>query len=989
MVLATLCLFLKLPAQEISPQFSQTLTGKVTAEQGKALPGATVLLQGSKTTAITAADGTFKLQTTARSGTLVVTFMGFQKATITFEPTSTSPLSIPLKPDLSALNEVQVIGYGTTSKRLNTGNVATLKSSAIENQPVTNLLSAISGRAAGVLVQTSNGLPGGGTSIQIRGKGSITAGTDPLYIVDGVPFPSSVIPANSPLGGGAINGPVSPLNSLNPADIDNISILKDADATAIYGSRGANGVILITTKKGKSGKTSVNLTLSSGIPRVTQLPILLNNQQYLQIRREAYKNDELTPSADPNSDYYAPDLMVWDTTKSTDWAKHILGKIGHFTDFQGSVTGGTASTNFAISGNFHNESTVLPGDNLYRRGGIRSVIQHTAENNKFFLQLSTNYNADNNRLTNITTTFNGDLLLPPDFPLLNPDGSYNYYIGGNPLADINERAKTGTQNLEISGLLRYTLAKGLDLKASAGYNRLNILQTMTYPTNSKYEGSANYADFGNNTNENIIVEPQLTYTRRLGQHDINLLAGGTYQHTTKQSDFTEARNFTSDLLLENISSATEFTHINSLIDYKYVSLFGRINYVYNDKYILNATIRRDGSSRFGPGREFGTFGSLGAAWLFGEEAWIKRHLGFLSYGKIRGSYGTTGNDQISDYQYLSTYGSSGYIYQGVAGIGPTKIANADFHWETTRKLEIAIELGFLKNRVLLNISRYDNRTKDQLVDYAVPYLTGFSSYQANLPAVVMNSGWEFEVNTKNITHADFTWTTTFNVTVPKNRLLSFQDLATSSYSKTLVIGQPITRIYGYSFAGLTPDGSPQYQSVSKGIVSKPSAATDQFFTIGNGYPVYFGGIGNNFNYRNWSLDVFGQFARQYTMGGLANTPGQIINNYSYLAGRWRQPGDQTNIPKASTSFAYNAAYKASSANYFNTSYFRIKNIALAYAFHPDWLKRNKLRALRIFVQGQNLLTFWNKNVPVYDPESGGRGNIPPMKTIVTGLQITL
>ncbi|MDN5286588.1 MAG: TonB-dependent receptor [Mucilaginibacter sp.] len=988
MVLATLCLFSRLPAQEISPQQTILIKGVVTDESGNALPGASVQRTGDPDLSITDKDGRFQIPIGPIKGTLIISYLGYKKLQVPYDQSSPAPLVIKLQADLNNINEIQVIGYGKTTRRLNTGNVATIDAQTIAAQPVTNVVSALSGRIAGAVVQTTNGLPGGNVSIQIRGKGSITAGTDPLYIVDGVPFPSVVVDANNILGQSAINGAVSPLNSLNPSDIESISILKDADATAIYGSRGSNGVVLITTKKGKSGKTVINLGVSEGVSRVASMPRLLNAQQYLQIRREAYHNDGTVPSADPNDDSYAPDLMEWDTKKSTDWAKYLLGRTAHFTDIQGNISGGSQLTSFIIGGNYHSENTVLTGANNYTRGGIHTTLQHSSADQKFSLQFTTTYNSDKNRLSNITSNFTGDLLLPPDFPLYDASGNYNYYLGWNPLADLSAVSKTTTRNLNINMLLKYTIAPGLDLKASGGYNRIDVQQVMTYPTNSQYQGSNNFSNFGNNSNESIIVEPQLTYNRHIGEAELTLLGGATYQRSGKTSELTQASNFSSDQLLENVGAATAFTLFNSNTDYRYVSVFGRATLNLKEKYLLNASLRRDGSSRFGPGNQFGNFGALGAGWLFGEEDFIKKALPFLSYGKLRASFGSTGNDQIPDYQYLSTYAASGYVYQQIAGLQPSRIANANFHWETTKKLEFAAELGFLHNRLLLNISHYRNRTKDQLVNYALPYISGFSSYQANLPAVIENSGWELELSSTNIKTSSFSWSTSFNLTIPKNTLLKFQGLATSSYARSLVIGEPITRLYGYRVSGLDASGLPLFDTPSGTPTTTPSSATDQYYTIGKGYPAYYGGIGNTLTYRRWTLEIFGQFTRQFTRGGFTSTPGLLTNNFAYALTRWQGQRDQTIVPRSSNDYTYSYPYSQSSAIIFNSSYFRIKNIALSRTIDAKWLGGSQ-QHLKIYLQAQNLYTFWNKNIPVYDPETGAGTNIPPMKTLVAGIQLTL
>jgi TonB-linked SusC/RagA family outer membrane protein len=983
-VLATLCLFFKAFAQEKSQ--SRELHGKITDEQGLVLPGATIKIMGQNAAAMSDTEGKFTINALTPRGTLVVSFVGYQTTSIFFTSDLSELFIIQLKVNASSLNEVQVIGYGTTTKRLNTGSVSTISAVEIEDQPVTNVLSALSGRAAGVFVQTTNGLPGGNVNIQIRGKGSITAGTAPLYIIDGVPFGSTIggsfTSAGGVLGLSSVNGTVSPFNSLNPDDIESISILKDADATSIYGSRGSNGVVLITTKKGKIGKTKVDINISQGIDKAADLPRLLNLGQYLQIRNEAFINDGLTPSNDPNSGNYAPDLTVWSSNYSTNWSKYLIGNTGHITDAQVSISGGSEENSFNLGGHFHSESTYLTGNNLYQRGGIHFNFNHTSSDKKFYVQFNNSLLFDNNRLSN-PPDLATDLLLPPNYPLYDATGNYNWFYT-NPAAETQAISLANTNNIVDNILLSYKILPGLTIKTSAGYNQIILKQTQEFPTVALYPGTTNYTNFGDNSTRSFIIEPQITYDHRFKKSALNLLIGGTYQNTLSKGSQIIAGDFSSESLMNNFSSAQTFNLLNSYTQYKYESVFGRATYNYDEKYILNATVRRDGSSRFGPGNQFGNFGSVGAAWIFSEEGFIKNNLPFLSFGKFRTSYGLTGNDQIADYQYLSTYGSSGYTYQDLSGLKPNRIANSQFHWETTRKLEFGLDFGILKDRLLFTIDYYRNRSDDQLVNYKIPYLTGFATYQANLPADVQNKGWEFEVTSKNIQNNSFTWSTTFNLTIPKNTLLSFENLATSSYAQTLLIGYDITRIYGIRFTGVDPaTGLANYAPQSGSTSSDPY----YYNTIGKRTPDFYGGIGNSFTLKRWQLDIFGQFAKQMALGGLPNSPGLLLNNNAVVLNRWQKPGDQTNIPLSSTNPDYN--YTSSSANYFDASYFRIKNVALSYTLPSKWLEKTKISSLRIYFQGQNLLTFWHKNSALLDPESGATPNLPPAKTFMTGIRLTL
>ncbi len=991
-VLATLCPFFRVSAQD-NILLNQSISGKVTDEQGKQLPGATVKLKLGKNGAVTDKDGDFVLSHVPNTGILVVSFIGYQSSEVPYNSDQNKPLTIQLKADANSLNEVQVIGYGTTTRRLNTGSVSTISAKEIEDQPVTNVLSALSGQAAGVFVQTTNGLPGGNINIQIRGEGSITAGNNPLYIIDGVPFNSSVgsLTSLSVLSTGAINGQISPFNSLNPSDIESISILKDADATAIYGSRGSNGVVLITTKKGKAGKTKVDVNVNEGVTKATNIPKLLSPAQYLHMQNAAYANDGITPSSDPNSDSYAPQLTTWNNTKPMNWAKYLLGGTGHSTNAEATVSGGNKGTSFTISGNYHDEKTYLPGNNRYDRGGIYANLQHTSENEKFFIQLSHSLTLDNNNLVNPAANISYDMLLPPNYPIFDGTGNYNFYFGSNPVAEINATDQTHTINLIDNLLIRYTILKDFDFKISSGYNTINVNQTQIFPTVALYPGTTNYANFGKNSNQSYIIEPQFTYDLRYKSTTINFLAGGTYQNTISQGETIIASDYSSTELMQNLGSAATYVTSNNYTQYKYVSVFGRVTYNLNDKYILNATIRRDGSSRFGPGKQFGDFGSVGGAWLWDQETFIKNNLPFISYGKLRASYGLTGNDQITDYQYLSTYSNSGYVYEDIPGLKPSRIANPDFHWETTKKLDLALELGFFKNTILVNIDRYRDLTSDQLVSYNIPSITGFTSYEANLPAVVENSGWEFELITKNIKKNKFSWTTTFNLTLPKNELKSFPNLATSSYANTLIIGQDISRIYGYQFDGLDNNGLALYSSKSGTPTNSPNSATDSYYTIGKKTPDLYGGIGNTITYGNWSIDILGQFVKQWTVGNLMFTPGaEGYNNYAITSNYWTPAHTNTSIPKPSTYNDFN--YFQSFANFFNASYFRIKNVAISYSLPKSWIAKMNIDQARVFLQGENVLSFWNRNNPFLDPESGTFGgttnNLPPVKSFIIGIQTT-
>ena len=980
-VLALLCLNFWARGQS-----SIIIPGSVQDENGFPIKGATIQLAGTSSSTFTNANGNFSLPVSRTTGTIIISHLNFNKINYRYDLTKKEKILITLTENYNSLEEVRIIGYGQTTRKLNTGSSGSLSAKEIEKQPVTNILSSLSGRIAGVAVQTTNGLPGGGISIRIRGKGSLLAGSDPLYIVDGMPYNTTIGTLNgsaNALALQAVNGSTNPLNSINPDDIENITVLKDADATSIYGSRGTNGVVLITTKKGKTGKPKYNVNFSQSINQAANLPKLLSLDGYLTMRKEAFSNDGRIPSADPLSANYAPDLLIWDQSEGKDWAQYLMGGTGNASNLQASITGGNEQTTFLIGGNFRNEGTILPGTNRFQRGGFQANLNYTSKNQKFKLQFGNTLSIGNNRLTN-SASIPTSVLLPPNYPIYNPDGSFNWtYV--NPLAEQNAYTIAKTFNLNSNVSLDYEIIEGMRLKGNAGLSRISLDQVQVFPSSSMGPSGINYTAFGKNSNESFIVEPQLNYQKQINKFNIQALLGGTYQSTDSNGESIKGENFSSESLMENVGSAGTLTALNSFNEYRYLSAFARLTLNYGQRYILNATIRRDGSSRFGEGKRFGNFGSIAAAWIFSEETWLKENFSWLSFGKLRSSYGHTGNDQISPYQYLSSYGSSPYTYNGIPALRPTRIANDNFHWETTRKTELALELGFLNNKILLTTNFYLNRSNDQLVSYKIPYLTGFANYQANLPAVVENRGLEIELNTDNINGESFSWKTSFNLTIPRNTLRSFENFESSSYAQTLAIGYDITRIYGYQSFGVNPStGLAAYADVNGGTTLPPYF----FNTIGKQTQDLYGGLGNSFTYKNFALDFFFQFAKQSGVGSSIYTPGIMLNDYHVVSQRWRTIGDVTNIPRASNTIDYN--FVASSANYYNSNYLRLKNINLSYDLKGKILKNLKMDRLRIYFQAQNLITFWNRDHPFIDPESGAFSptspNFPPMKTLLIGIQ---
>lgn len=980
-----------------------TVNGTVLDERGQPLPGVVIKVKGTTRNTSSGNNGRFYISATEENPILILSYVGYK----TIEVTATATLTVNMVLDPGKLDEVMVIGYGTTTRRLNTGSQVGVTAKDIEKQPVANVLQALQGRMAGVTVTQTNGLPGAGINVQIRGVNSIGKSNRPLYIIDGVPFLSE--PINQASSTTAVlpsaEGSTSPMNTINPADIENIEILKDADATAIYGSRGANGVVLITTKKGKAGKTKFSVNASSGASEVTHFVEMMGTEQYLALRRKGFANLTTNPTT-PNSTN-APDLTVWDQNASTDWGRELLGKTARTNDLTANLSGGDGLTNFYVSGTYHKEGNVYPGDQGYQRGGVNLNLNHTSLDQRFTLGLSAIYSTDKNNISS-TELANYAYNLPPNYPVYNADGSL-YWISGlnNPYGFLQQTNDNRTSNLLSSLNLKYTILKGLDIKSTFGYSKTDMKQVTLRPLNSLSRANSipttGTSAFSYTYANNYILEPQITYNTKIWRGELNLLAGGTYQSKlTEQPYYTSASGFASDDFLRNVSQATTVSTSSSSRDYKYASIFGRINYNLDSKYILNLNFRRDGSSRFGPNKKFGNFGSAGAAWLFSEEDFLKNKSTWFSFGKLRGSYGVVGSDEIGDYQYLESFTSSTAVYNGSSSLVPSRVANNGFQWESTKKFELGLELGFFHDRLSLTAAYYNNRSSNQLITYPLSSQTGFTGYQSNLPATVQNSGLELSIISTNIKRKDFTWTTSFNISKNENKLLSFPNIEKTSYYTSYLVGQPISLMTAYQFIGIDPATNlPAFADLNGvGGTATPTTGLSEIgrgdrYVVGTAYPKFSGGLTNNITYKGLSLDFTFQFVKQkgrslaassfYPPGYMYNAAASVMNDYLALGSAdYLVTAGLTGTNGRAAYFGYNY-WTGSDANIVDASFIRMKNVSLSYLIPTKWLAKLHAENIRIFTQAQNLFTITGyKGI---DPESQGVVT-PPLRTVVVGLQLT-
>lgn len=980
------------------------IQGIITSETGEPLGGATITVKGSDKTVMADNDGGFKMAGITEGSTLVISNIGYNTAEVIVQSAET--VQVVLTASVNRLDETMVIAYGKTTRRLSTGTVSKITGREIGNQPVANVLTALHGRVPGLLISQQSGIPGAGVKIQLRGRTSIneSINNDPLFIIDGVPYAANNATVNQ-VGSAAGNAGISAFNSINPNDIESIEVLKDADATAIYGSRGANGVILITTKRASSGKTRITLNLRSGISTITRMMPFLNTGDYLQMRREAFANDGITPNATPATPGYAPDLKIWDTTRYTDFKKLLIGNTASITDAQLSLSGGSANTQFLISSGYFRQTTVFPGSLDNTKGSLHVHINHNSTDKKFNLSFSNSYVYDDNNI-NVTdlTTY---LKLPPNLPsLYDASGNLNWQQGGvtfeNPLAHSLRRYEAKAENMINNLQLSYRLGQSITLQASAGLNTLNVNDISTIPIAAQNPANApmGSASFGRSAFRSIIVEPQVHYQRKFGQIKLESVAGATFQKNVRTATMMLGNGYNNDALIYSLKSASTITPVtDESSEYKYAAVFGRITGNVKNRYILNLTGRRDGSSRFGPGKRYANFGAIGAAWIFSNEPEIRKVLSFVSHGKLRMSYGTTGNDKIGDYAYLNTYSSTGVSYANSPGIAPTTLFNADYAWELNKKLELALETNFLQDRLQLTTAYYLNRSGNQLINYSLPSQTGGQSIIANFPALVENSGIEIEITALPVKAKKISWTAAFNLTFPKNKLLAFPGFESSSYASYLVLGQPLNIIGGYRFAGVnTTTGIFEFFDKDGKTTSSPASA-DRVKDLVQTDPVWFGGMSNSVSCGNWQFDVFVEFRKQTGFNFLGNVyantsyPGTMNNQPAAVLNRWHMAGMTTNIEKFTTRSgtpAYSAAnvirLNRSDVQYSDASYLRVKNISVAYQA-PDAITRIvKMQECKLYLQAQNLFTITSFNGG--DPEMKDLYRLPPLKTITAGIQFT-
>lgn len=982
--------------REVVPARHQgRITGTITDVQtGTPMPGVNIIVKGTTRGTTTDKEGVYGIDADP-DDVLVFSFIGY--ASEERRVGEQTRIDIGLMEDIRGLDEVTInAGYYKTNKETQTGSIVRVTADDIARQPVMNPLAALQAIVPGMQVVQETGVPGGNFTVRIRGQNSIGSGNDPLYIINGVPF-TSVTMSNPYTSDEIFSNGTNPLNMLNPADIASIEVLKDADATSIYGARGGNGVILITTKKGEAGKTRVNASYSGGIGQVAGKLNLMDTREYVAMRKEAFKNDGLWP-VDPSWYPFIPEVFVWDTTRYTNWQKEFIGGSARTNDAQFSVSGGSDQLTFIFGGAYHSETTVFPGNNKDERYSGHLNINHTSLNKKFTANVALNYTVNDAKLINEDLTGVALTLAPNAPPVRNADGSlywsedaWNAFFR-NPLAYTETGYENVTNNLVANAVLDYAFLPGLHLKTNLGYTNVVSDGLNTTPLTFYYPplraSRVNGATFSESSFRNWVFEPQLNWQFHSNRLKIDALLGSTFLDQEHKAEAFVAEDFPVDALLKNPRAAAHVSPANfTHAIYRYSSVFARVNFNWRSRYIMNVTGRRDGSSRFGPGRQFANFGAVGLGWVASNEPFFQSLDHLVTHLKVRTSYGLTGNDQIADYQYLDTYTPSD-PYGDVSTLLPARLSNPDFAWETNEKFEVAIDFSLWKNRLAGVVSYYHNLSDNQLVGTPLPPTSGFSSTQSNFDAVVLNSGWEFMLTFQKIGGADFGWKSSVNLTIPRNELLEFPGIERSpQFSRTLIVGEPlnIRKLYHnegvdvqtglYNFRDYNDDGILDYEDRR---------------IVGHLMPEYYGGFQNVFSYHGFELSLLLQFSKRDAISpaALMGPPGGANNQTTAALQRWRREGEISSYQKYTAIGAgvnlYSTFYQNSDQSMVDGSFIRLKNVSLSYSFEPSIVSKLGMQHLRLFASGQNLLTF--TSFPGLDPESGVSA-LPPLRVVTGGINI--
>lgn len=985
-----------IPAEERVAAPPVDIRGRVVDEKNQPLPGATIKVKGSARATVTGTSGEFTLRSISSDAVLIISYTGFQ--TVERPLGGSTELTIVLKEESKGLSEVVVVGYGTQSKRAVTGSVASVNYEKFKDRSFSNVTQALAGQLPGVNISQSQGAPGSSPIVRIRGTSSITAGTNPLYVIDGLPVEN-------------FN-----LNLINPQDIASVEVLKDASSAAIYGSRGANGVIIITTKLGKAGTSQLSGNYEFGTQSVQRRVDVMDAQQFINYYVDAHNNAWIAAggkASDPNSvrgpAYRIPVDFIENPSqfgKGTDW-QDVMFRNAPSHNGQLSLSGGSEKTQFLVSAAYLDQDAVLD-QNYYKRLTIRANLKH-AISEKFTvgtnLSLSSIYDRTDGTQGKADVVSLG-LTNDPIFPIYNENGNLGFrdpnseWYRFTQYSDLQlwhpygltreVRKQNKTYNTLATGFVEYKIIPDLKFRTSINGNLTNMRYNSYQNALQKYGySSAGPAIADNNTTSilNWLWENTLTYTRQIDRHNVTFLAGYTAQAQRDEYASVSGSNFPNDLV-ETLNAGTVTGGTSLASEWSLLSYLARVNYNYANRYFLTATIRRDGSSRFGENNKYGYFPSVSLGWLLSDEDFLKDRR-WLSNLKLRASYGIAGNNQIPNYGPIGLLIAQNYTFGSDMsnGLIPQNISNPDLKWEKTAQYNAGLDAGFFSNRLNVSLDAYYSVTKDLLLNVPVPDITGFATQLTNIGRM-RNQGVELNLSTKNTT-GKFAWSTDFNFSMNRNKVLKLgPNDAPLNYSDFSVavrteVGQPISNYYGYIFDGVyqnqaqidatphvnfTTPGDPVVRDVNRdGVIN-----ADDRTVIGNYQPDFIAGLTNTFNFKGLEFSFLlqgsygGEIANQLVRYSALWNGGR--NAYADAYNYWRSesnPGDGKHFkPTVEPKGLQN---QFSSYWIEDGSFLRVKNIRLSYALPQSLLKSLPFKSARFYVNAENVFLF--SKYTNYDPEN--------------------
>ena len=1004
----------------------KTISGTVTgAEDNLPLAGVTVLVKGTTVGVLSDINGKYQINAEAGS-TLEFRYVGMK--TIEVVVGTASVYDITLETDAIGLDEIVVTGYGTQIKSKVSSSISKVDGESLRNLPVASVELALQGKSAGVFVESLNGKATGSTRMRIRGSSSVTASNEPLYVVDGIPLTTETVNQS----GASIN----PLSTFNFNDVESVEILKDAASAAIFGSRGANGVVLITTKKGVSGATKLNFNIQSGISEASNRREFLNAEQFVQYFEEAAYNSDLYEGYDPinNPDDYSGSWLQFARTRfnrydgwatytdpelavNTDWQEQAF-QTGNLLAADFSAQGGNDKLKFFASGSYSNQEGILVSNGIQKISGRLNIDNKVNNYMDLGMALSlTKTIIDQVSADNAFSTPMQLVALSPITPVRDLDGKlYNvpvttYYNG---LIDVEE-ATRDISNFRtlVNTYMNFNLHKSLKWRNEFGFDLYSTKENARYGERTDSGQGTNGYGFANyGENQNINAKSLLDYNNTFGNFGVTAVLGTEYQYTVIDNAWAEGEQFPLDDLKTLASAGLISGASSSKTEYSFISYFTRVNLDYKAKYLLTFAGRIDGSSRFGENSRYGTFPAASVGWVLTKESFLTGNP-IISFLKLRASFGQTGNAGIGNFRHLGLYGVDNYY--GTSGLIPTQIANDDLGWETTKQYDLGIDYGFFKNRISGEIDYYVKNTSDLLLDVPVPSTTGYTVQTQNVGSV-SNKGIEFVINTTNLT-GEFEWTTNLNLSYNVNEVTNLGeqtiiDEGSSRFMNVVMVGKPLGVFYGAEYAGVDPDNGDAIWYVNEkdengNVIDHTTTTNDfaeaNFVVLGNPNPPFLGAITNSFSYKGVGLT--------FTFQGVAGNKIQMAGD-PYMAANaawfdnqtvdqlksWKEPGDITMIPQARLGYS-NGDQGRSSRYISDGDYLKLRSAMLSYDLPSSIVSKMKISGLRVYLQGQNLLTF--TNYIGWDPEVSSdfaTDNItsgldfysaPQPRTVLVGLSISL